>query len=363
MKKILFLTFVSAFILSSCSNDGVSEPEYKSPWDVYLLNEGSWGKNDASISALNLTTNTLSSDIYYNSNNKYLGDVAQSIVYGDNHCLYVAVSESKYIAKLDANGKELMRYQTTDKENQPRCLLLKDGSLYASFYGTDTDGGLVAKLDTANLSVSSRVKVGSYPEEIAEINGTIAVCNSGYGYSNTLSMIDIKSMSIKNEVVLPHLNPQDIVTCNGKFYCNTTEYDEYWNAVSTIVEVDPSSYATKNIAEAFIMAPVGNKLYLAKTVTNYYTTPYSYDNTFSVYDTSTGKLSNEFISSKLAETLKDKGIYSMIASPDNSEFYIMVNNQEGTNYVNSDVYVCTIDGQVKQTIKTGVLTSKIAFAQ
>ena len=364
MKKKLLLPLMAVFCLASCSDDDVTkEPEYVAPWDIYFLNEGSWGMNDASITTYNETSKVYFEDLYYSSNDKKLGDVAQDIVYGDNHCLYVAVSESRYIAKLDANCKELTRYKTSDTEMQPRSLLLKDGFLYASFYGTETEGGIVAKMDTATLAVVQRVSVGSYPEQIAEINGVIAVCNSGYGYGNTLSMIDVNSFSVKKELALPHMNPQDIVVCNGKFYCNTTEYDESWNSVSRIIEVDPVSFGTKEIAEAFYMCPVGDQMIMIKQSTNYYTTPYTYENTFYTFDSKTGKVTEGKKDETGSFKLYDRGIYGVFCSPDQKKLYVCVSNQEGSAYVNSDVYVLDLNGKQLDVFKAGVLTSKVCFAK
>lgn len=359
MKKLflpaLFLLALPVF--TSCDGEDEKGPEYEAPYDYYILNEGSWGKNNGSISAYG--TQGMVSDIYSAANGKDLGDVAQDLVYDSkNHCLYVSVSESQYIAKLDVKGKELARYSTTSEQGQPRSLVLNGGYLYASLYG-----GMVAKLNTTNLSLVGTAKVGTYSEQMAVIDNYLAVCNSGFGAENTLSIIDLKSFSVVKTIELPHMNPQHIVACNGAFYCNTTEYDEYWNAVSTIVEVNPKNWAVKDIATGFYMAPASTDLYILEQDLNYYTSPYSYNNTFKTYSTSTATLKNGFLPGGLEKIFADQAIYSFSVDPDTNDIYLFQNNQEGAEYVNSRVFVYDNNGKEISNEMAGILAKKVVFAK
>lgn len=361
MKKLFYLAFIalSLPVFTACDNDDEPEQKYNAPFSMYFLNEGSWGKNNASITGIEKNDFDIldTSDIYMTYNGQNLGDVAQDLIYDEKtHNLYVSVSESKYIAKLSATGKELARYSSTETQAQPRSLVLEDGKLYASFYG-----GMVARFDTVALTLEATVNVGTYSEEMAVIDGKMAVCNSGYGAENTISIIDLKTFTVSNTIELPHYNPQDIVACNGKFYCNTTEYDEFWNADNTIVEINPSNWNTKDIAKAFYMAPSDNKLYLAKSETDWST--YSTVNTFSVYDTATGKTSDTFLNEENRTFLKDKSIYGISVDPSNGDVYIPVTNTEGYEALNSDVYVFGAVGSTPIKYTAGVYCSKVVFAE
>ncbi len=75
----------------------------------YILNNGNWGSNDASLYCYNSTNGSLT-DIFYNANQIKLGDVAQDmIVYGSK--IYVTVSESQTIFVLNKNGLILKSIQ------------------------------------------------------------------------------------------------------------------------------------------------------------------------------------------------------------------------------------------------------------
>lgn len=364
MNKKLFYSALIALaipVFTACNDDDdVKAPRYEAPYSLYILNEGSWGKNNASISAVDpkdINGHSVS-DIYSAANSKGLGDVAQDLVYDDDtHCLFVSVSESKYIAKLDDRGRELVRYTTTAEQAQPRSLVLEDGFLYASLYG-----GMVAKFDTVSLSLVSTVKVGAYPEQMAEEDDMLAVCNSGYGEGNTLSIIDLRTFTVVKEVTLPHKNPQHIIACDDRFYCNTTEYDENWNSVSTIVEVNPKTGATKDITTGFYMAEGGDVVYIVEQATNYYTTPYSYTNTFKTYNPKTGKVGTDFLTPDIQKSLSDKGIYGITFEDDTKTMFICINQQEGAEYVNSLMIGYDARGNNIGQVNAGVLAKKVVVA-
>ena len=373
MKKLLIFAAVAlaAPIFSSCDEDEDEiKLEYRSPYNLYCLNEGNWGKNDASICAYHVsdkqtdwypTFDDFEPDIYFDKNNKNLGDQAQDLVYGDNHCLYVSVSGSKYIAKLNAYGNELARYATTDEQAEPRSLVLEGGKLYASMYG-----GMVARFDTATLTLEATVKVGTYPEEMAVNNGMLVVCNSGYGAENTLSVIDLKSFSVTKTVELPHMNPQDIVVSNGKFYCNTTEYDEFWNANSYIIEVNPNGWSSKEIAEAFYMRPYENTLYLIKSSTNWATNKTVCS--FMTYDTAAGKLGGSFLTKETEDYLADVNFqpYGISINPINGAMFLHNIYYDWETGIHTYTALCYVNPDTKEIMtygSSGVYCSKIVFVE
>ena len=54
-KKLLFSAILAMTlpVLVSCDdNDDVDDKKYEAPYALYVLNEGSWGKNNASISGI-----------------------------------------------------------------------------------------------------------------------------------------------------------------------------------------------------------------------------------------------------------------------------------------------------------------------
>lgn len=347
LKLFSILTLVATPLFTSCLDDNNTEEAVKLPYYAYILNEGNYGKNDGEITGFTSDCQTQSL-LYAQANKKSLGDTPNDIIFAPNRCLYVAVSTSQYIVKLDLNGLELARYAT---ETSPRSLAIVNGDLYATTYG-----GIVQRFDTATLTLQGSIQVGSYPEGIAAINNTIAVCNSGWGSDNTVSLIDAKTNNVSKTVTLPHMNPQDIVVFNNKFYCNTTEYDASWNSVSTIVEIDPSTGATKDITKGFYMCPYSNKLIIVDQAVNYYTAPYTVTNDFYLYE------NGEVFTTSDWEDFKRLWIYGINVDPSTNYLFVLTNNMEGASIVNSTLHI--FYSETHEAYSTaGPNSCKVVFAQ
>ena len=67
---------------------------------AYVLNEGNWSNNEASLSRVDLSTGTITNNIFSTANGRDLGDVAQDLVlYGTK--AYVTVSFSNTVEIVD----------------------------------------------------------------------------------------------------------------------------------------------------------------------------------------------------------------------------------------------------------------------
>lgn len=73
--------------------------------DIIVLNEGSWGGNNAGVSRVNASTSTASVNYFEDANGRGLGDVAQDIIIANGKA-YITVSFSNSIEVMDvATGK------------------------------------------------------------------------------------------------------------------------------------------------------------------------------------------------------------------------------------------------------------------
>lgn len=359
MKKyfLLLAAFVAAFSFTSClddDDDKTQAPVYKLPYYAYFLGEGNWGKNDAVLTGFTVD-GVIKKEIYYNANQQRLGDLANDLVYSPNRVLYVAVSGSEYVAKLDLYGKELTRISTEGNAEltQPRSMVLSYGKLYVSTYG-----GNVAVLDTADLHLITKLPCGAYAEEIAATEKYVAVCNSGYGQGNTLSIYDAKMGTALKTIELPRSNPQNIVAQGDKFYVNTTEYDENWKAASKIIQVDPETGKCKEVAEAFYMTPLvtGGLMFISQA-TDYATSTYA--NKACIYSPSQDKL----VEYKLGDKLSAAYIYSIVTDPMTGYVYCLTNNMNEGGAVGSSLHILGNDGPEATYNDTGCpFASSIVFA-
>ena len=114
---------------------------------VYILNEGSYQKNNAGITYYDPDKrNNVIDDIFYKQNEAKLGDTGQDMIKYNNN-IYVSMYGSKYVCKLNEACVEQARYSFTDEQGQPRYMAAEDGKLYVTL-----SSGNVARLDANSLT-------------------------------------------------------------------------------------------------------------------------------------------------------------------------------------------------------------------
>jgi YVTN family beta-propeller protein len=158
-------------------------------YGVYVLNEGNWGSNKASLDYYDYSTGTYRKNIYGNANPEVtlgLGDVGNDIkIYGSR--LYVVVNSSNKVEVLDVKtAKKIGKVDVTNC----RYITFNGGKAYVTSYE-----GYVAVIDTATIAVTKNIPVGREPEEMAIVNNKLYVANSGgyspQNYESTVSVIDL----------------------------------------------------------------------------------------------------------------------------------------------------------------------------
>lgn len=296
------------------------------------MGEGNYGSNDASISGVDWN-DKLTTNLYYTQNNKKLGDNANDMILGPQGCLYVAVTESRYVAKLDFNGKEVARYTPADEKFKPRSLYLVGEHLYVSEYG-----GRVERLDTASLMMKDRIEVGAHPEQMSSNGKYLLVCNSDYNMEgiNTVSVINLSNLAVEKTLELPYANPQRILLHDGLFFVTTTSYDENWNAQNHVLSINPNKdWKIETISEQgnMIASYIQGNSYsttaklLITDVSTDWTTMKSVTK-FQYYNTSTAKI--ETCDLPFTTKLANAPVYNVQTIILNNMFWyaIMVNNTD-----------------------------------
>lgn len=156
---------------------------------LYLLNEGNYGSNKASIDYYDYASGIYRKNIYGQANPSAtlgLGDVGNDIkIYGSK--LYVVVNNSNKVEILDV--KTAKKIKQIDIPNCRYITFYKDKAYVTAYEG------YVAVIDTTALVVGSKINVGQQPEEMAVVGTKLYVANSGgYNYPNyerTVSVIDL----------------------------------------------------------------------------------------------------------------------------------------------------------------------------
>ncbi len=235
MKKLGFAVFFASVVLAvavSCkkdlteeavsANDIAKAEEGSTSRYMYILNEGVWGGNDASLDRINLASGEYQRNIFGSANGRDLGDVANDMqIYGSK--MYIVVNNSNIVEVLNPeNARSVCQIQLAGK--QPRYVVAHEGFVYVSCY-TDE----VLKIDTATFSVVGTCAVGKDPEMMAVIGQKLYVVNSGGldnpNYDSTISVVSLDSFAEVRKVTVG-LNPTKImkidesrllIVCNGNY--------------------------------------------------------------------------------------------------------------------------------------------------
>lgn len=347
-QAIIAIALFSVSLISCDDNDKPgTEPEPEdSVSGYYILNNGKWANNNASLSFYNPETDKVETDRFKAVNNRGLGDLAQDIiVYGDK--MYIAVYGSGTIEVTDKKGKSVEQIKSTDSENplQPRYLTSHNGKIYVSLFD-----GYVARIDTLSLEIEKTIKVGRNPEQLVVTNNKLYVANSGGisfpDYDNTVSVIDIPSFTEQKKIEMI-VNPCDLAV-NSKGDVYVISLGEYGNPdlPNTLQRINANTDKVEVIENATRMTILDDEIYAiynqwgAETIGFY------------IYDTIKKEVTSErFISEN--STIPNPYRISIDGSPG----AIFISDSDYTN--NGDVYMFSLDGTLQKKFEAGLNPEKV----
>lgn len=353
MKKhlILALAATMAMLFTACKKDDPSSNGNNDNGPKgFVVNEGLWGGNNASLDAINLENGNVTSNFFSSNNGRGLGDVAQdAIIYGSK--LYVTVSESKTLEVINpTTGKSIKQISFP---GNPRYMVSHEGNIYVTCYNKS-----VIRIDTASLTISGTAPIdGMNPEGIALINNKLTspklyICSSweydncgGILYDNKLIIVDPNSFTQVGQLAIG-TNPQRIKALNdGRLvYCYTGNYSDIPGGLAIL---DPGS---ANITELNI-ACSGFDIY------DGYIYAYS-------YDWATGKTAfyrintQDYSKTPLTLNANFASVYGININPTNGDIYVTDSQNFNSN---GDVYCFSADGSQKWSASVGIGPSKVAF--
>ena len=353
MKKIIrsFYFVLIAAVFTACEkNDPVPEPEQpgESISGVFILNQGSYGLNNAGISYYDFETGNVRFDI---ANGK-LGDTGQDMIaYGSK--LYVSVSSSGRVSVFDLKSQTSITdidLSDGDQPREPRSLASYGGKVYVTTY----DGNVV-RIDTTSLSQDGITPVGSNPEGIAAVNGKLYVANSGGlnypDFNNTLSIVDIATFQ-EEKTLTVGLNP-NVVHADSYGNVYLTYVGNYADVSGGIQRIDTKTNAVSDISISanHDFTIVGDSLYFYGTT---YDSDWNTISSFGIYNVKTQQLvTNQLIT----DWTSIQTPYGIGVNETTRDVYIA-----DTDYSTPGVvYVFGADGKKKNTLNVGVNACKFVF--
>ncbi|MBN1447103.1 MAG: hypothetical protein JXA28_04170, partial [Bacteroidetes bacterium] len=227
MKRILPLLLCSFFLVTACSEDdsGTTPVIPKdSPRTLYILNEGSFQRSNASLSMYLPDSNRVINDVFKNAAGRALGDVGNSLTVHDGK-LWIVVNNSNRIEVLNLEDNSFVRSIECPEGASPRHIVFDDAG---TGYISNLYRNSVSVYDPASGSFTAEIPVGLNPEGLALSNGRLYVANSGFGADRSVSVIDPATKQVERTLTVGD-NPTTLLPLgdNGIAVLCTGAYNDF----------------------------------------------------------------------------------------------------------------------------------------
>ncbi|MBX7150812.1 hypothetical protein K1X84_04185 [bacterium] len=217
--KVLIGIVVSVLFVSCSENTGNHGPNNITTLGIFIVNEGNFNNNTGDVSYYDIAGQAVTNNLFLNANGVTGGDVLQDMLIKDTLAIIIA-NNSNLIRIVSLNSFIKIKDIPTA---QPRFIKEVSGN---RAYISSWDGN-VKILDFTNLTITDSIIVGSFPEAIVVINDRAYVANSGFGYDNTVSVINTTTNQVLQNIRVGY-GPMRFARSGNKIYvaCNGNEYGD-----------------------------------------------------------------------------------------------------------------------------------------
>lgn len=218
IKHLLMSTLiVFTGLFYSCDETEEQEVQFALGSGFFIVNEGAFQGENASLSYFDYSNNTLTNDVFYSVNNRDLGDQAQSMSRHNGYG-YIIVQNSAKIEVIDlTDGISTATIDSNDGIVSPRYFVgVSDTKGYVSDWGADGVSGTVKVIDLATNSITKTIdNVGQGSNRMIIVGTNLLVANAGgWGSDNTVTVIDTTTDEIVSSITVGD-NPNSIALDNA----------------------------------------------------------------------------------------------------------------------------------------------------
>lgn len=252
--------------LSSCTQEAnPGEGEYGP--GIFVVNEGNFGSNNASVSFIDRADGQSYNDIYSQANNGVLlGDVAQSILIHDGKA-YIVVNNSSKIEVVD--GITFKHSATISGLTLPRFMTVQGNKAYLTQWVSLSGNGKVSVIDLATNTIGTEIPVGVLPERMLLQDNHLYVTNSN---DTVVHIINTTTDAVETTVTVGDWPSYIVSDANGLLWvlCSGVPAWAGTPTAGSLVAIDPQTHAvvhdftfpgnTANPAHLCI-DPSGNRLF------------------------------------------------------------------------------------------------------
>jgi YVTN family beta-propeller protein len=240
--KLTYLVVAMTAIILSCSKeDSTPPPPPPVKSGVFVLDQGTYGHNNTVLTYYDFNTNVQTTDYFRNVNGFGLGDTGSDFfIYGGK--AYIIMNVSGYVAVMNsvtAKFIDTISFTVSGQNREPENIAANGNNIFVS-----CNDGTVAVIDTASLTISKNITVGTNPAQMTISGNNLYVSNTG-GFNingifdSTVSIIDMGSLTETGKITVGS-NPGSITADNaGNIYIACT--GNYASIGPKLVKVSLSS--------------------------------------------------------------------------------------------------------------------------
>ena len=311
---------------------------------VFVLNEGSYGNANASLSFYNPDVDTVANNLFYKVNNAPIGDVAQSLALADDK-LYLVVNNSNYIYKVDANTLEYEAKIEGFYSPRGMCIVAPNKAYVSDLMGTGL--WIVNPMDMSHCGF---VETGKPTENLLQIGNELWTTNWSNYYqpetaNNTVQVIDMQN-DVKVAEIEVAAEPNSLaVDKDGMVWVLCSEGWE--NTSFSLCKINPM---LKQVVATYAFdGGYPSHLCIDKSGTQLY---FINGNICRMDINDAASLNTEFIAAE------GRSFYNMVVNPSNGDIYVT----DAKNYVqNGDVLRYSSDGVLLNQFTAGISPNAMIF--
>ena len=258
-KLFYSLLILTALILSGCTRDELTPPDPGSVTSkgAYILSEGSGAPNSTALSFYDINSGSFSLNIVAQT----IGAFPDGLIISGSELFMTAqgnFGSTGKIYKMDTTGSVI---SSNDVGTNPYSLTEANGKLYL----TNGPASSVSVVQKSDLSQTTTIPVGAYPQEILTVSGNVFVCNTtafGGSDENTVSVIDPSSDQVISTITVGK-NPSALAVLNdGNLIIGCADSASYMYIVNptTFNKID-SFQTTEGCYRDIVVNPNSNEVY------------------------------------------------------------------------------------------------------
>ncbi|MGA3243071.1 MAG: DUF5074 domain-containing protein [Bacteroidota bacterium] len=226
--RILSALLIAGLILATFSWNGCRSnptgPSGSTPVSttgVFVVNEGNYQHGNSTLTVYLPDSNKAYQDVFALANGRNLGDTGNDIVVYNGKA-YIVVNGSQKIEVISLTTyKSVGTIVFPGKRDPYKLVILNDAKAFI----TNVSDSSITEFNPSTLQiVTDRIKVGLNPMGIAGANGKVYICNSGFGYDSTVTVLNATTGGLIKTVIVGDspseigvtTNNEVIVKCDGK---------------------------------------------------------------------------------------------------------------------------------------------------